>query len=182
METIYEEIEHVREQLLEEATQLVAGAAPTAPPAAAEPATSEPVAGTSGVGAPAATAPVATKTAAKAAAPAAAAGAVTEQEAAPLREFFRREMEPFFAEPRTKGHVLADPGRARGAFEQLRKLVPPALHTMVGDLENICDEQRQLTRQALLHRWLHGWLLLHVPVSLVLILLGAIHAVMALRY
>jgi len=33
-----------------------------------------------------------------------------------------------------------------------------------------------------LHRWLHGWLLLHIPFSLALILLGAIHAVMALRY
>jgi hypothetical protein len=37
-------------------------------------------------------------------------------------------------------------------------------------------------RQELLHRWLHGWLLVHIPLSLALILLGAVHAVMALRY
>jgi len=36
--------------------------------------------------------------------------------------------------------------------------------------------------QERLHQWLHGWLLLHVPVSLALILLGAVHAVMALRW
>jgi len=39
-----------------------------------------------------------------------------------------------------------------------------------------------LLRQERLHRWLHGWLLLHIPLSLALILLGAVHAVMALRY
>jgi len=39
-----------------------------------------------------------------------------------------------------------------------------------------------LTRQARLHRWLHAWLLVHVPLSIALILLGAVHAVVALRY
>jgi hypothetical protein len=29
---------------------------------------------------------------------------------------------------------------------------------------------------------LHGWLLLHIPFSLALIVLGAVHAVMALRW
>ena len=33
-----------------------------------------------------------------------------------------------------------------------------------------------------MHRLLHGWLLVHIPLSYALILLGAIHAVMALRY
>jgi hypothetical protein len=39
-----------------------------------------------------------------------------------------------------------------------------------------------LSLQGRLHLWLHGWLLLHIPLSLALILLGAVHAVMALRY
>jgi hypothetical protein len=50
------------------------------------------------------------------------------------------------------------------------------------DLEDICDEARQLVRQEQLHHLLHGWLLVHIPISLALILLGAVHAVMALRY
>ena len=65
---------------------------------------------------------------------------------------------------------------------QLRTLVPPALHATLDDLENICEEERQLTLQRQMHMWLHGWLLLHIPLSLALILLGAVHAVMALRY
>jgi hypothetical protein len=56
------------------------------------------------------------------------------------------------------------------------------VHDVLTDLENICDEARQLLRQERLHRWLHGWLLLHIPLSLALILLGAVHAVMALRW
>jgi hypothetical protein len=33
-----------------------------------------------------------------------------------------------------------------------------------------------------MHHLLHGWLMLHVPLSLALLLLGCIHAFMALRY
>ena len=61
-------------------------------------------------------------------------------------------------------------------------LVPPDLQDAVGDLENICEEERQLRARSRLHHWLHGWLLLHVPLSLALLLLGAVHAILALRY
>jgi hypothetical protein len=154
METIYEEMDHVRAQLREEAEQLVAGAAKeTAVVAAA--------AGSSG---------------------STAATAVSEDAAAPLRSFFERQMAPFLANPGARGGALADAARAHNAFSQLRMLVPPALHETIEDLENICEEHRQLSRQAQLHLWLHGWLLLHIPLSLALLLLGAVHAVMALRY
>jgi hypothetical protein len=39
-----------------------------------------------------------------------------------------------------------------------------------------------LRRQVRLHHWLHDWLLFHIPLSFALLLLGAVHAVMALRY
>jgi len=64
----------------------------------------------------------------------------------------------------------------------LKTLLPAAAAGTVGDLEEICDEARQLERQERLHHWLHGWLLVHIPLSLALILLSAVHAVMALRY
>jgi hypothetical protein len=153
METIYEEIDHVRAQLREEAEQLVAAASKQS-----------------------------------AAAVAAGAGstvteiAVSEDVAAPLRSFFEQQLAPFLADPGARGRALANAALANSAFAQLRMLVPPALHETIGDLENICDEQRQLVRQAQLHRWLHGWLLLHIPLSFALLVLGAVHAVMALRY
>jgi hypothetical protein len=56
------------------------------------------------------------------------------------------------------------------------------LHPNIDDLENICEEKRQLDKQSRLHKILHGWLLVHVPLSYALILLGAWHAIVALRF
>jgi len=104
------------------------------------------------------------------------------EESAPLRRFYLDEMRPFLERPKQRGRPLADTAKARAVFSGLRTLLPATAHVALSDLEDICDEARQLTRQERLHRWLHGWLLLHIPLSLALILLGAIHAVMALRY
>jgi len=60
--------------------------------------------------------------------------------------------------------------------------LPAAAHGALRDLEDICDEARQLVLQERLHRWLHGWLLVHIPISLALVILGVVHAVVALRY
>ncbi len=154
METIYEEIGHVRAQLLEEAEELIqqaTGGDKKAPAEGREPDSPAP------------------------------AIAVTD-ETAPLRNFYEQELKPFLEKPGARGSALGDAAQAHSAFTQLRTLVPASLHTTIEDLEGICEEERQLTLQSRLHVWLHGWLLLHIPLSLALILLGAMHAVMALRY
>ncbi len=102
---------------------------------------------------------------------------------APLRNFYEQELKPFLEKPATRGSALGDEAQARSAFAQLRTLVPVfSAHHDRGSGKEFCEEERQLTLQSHLHLWLHGWLLLHIPLSLALILLGAIHAVMALRY
>jgi hypothetical protein len=107
---------------------------------------------------------------------------LNEEESATLRRFYISEMRPFLEWPKQRGQRLADATKAASAFAGLRTLLPVLAHSSLTDLEEICDEARQLTRQERLHHWLHGWLLLHIPLSLALIFLGAIHAVMALRY
>jgi len=72
--------------------------------------------------------------------------------------------------------------QAQAAFRQLRILVPSSLETTLEDLENIYEETRQLDMQSRLHKALHLWLFVHVPLSYTLLLLAAIHAVVALRY
>jgi hypothetical protein len=52
----------------------------------------------------------------------------------------------------------------------------------VTELQRLCDERRQLAEQERLHRLLHGWLLVHIPLSAVLLVLGVAHAVMSLYY
>jgi hypothetical protein len=154
METIYDEIGHVRAQLLEEAEELIKQATGGEKKVAA------------GAGEPDSSAPA----------------IAVMDEVAPLRNFYEQELKPFLERPGARRSALGDAAQARSAFAQLRTLVPASLHTTIEDLEGICEEERQLTRQRHLHLWLHGWLLLHIPLSLALILLGAIHAVMALRY
>jgi hypothetical protein len=107
---------------------------------------------------------------------------LSEEESAPLRRFYFTEMRPFLAAPRQRGQRLADPDLARNLFTGLRTLLPSSAHATLNDFADICDEARQLVRQERLHRWLHTWLLVHIPLSLALILLGVVHAVMALRY
>jgi hypothetical protein len=155
METIYEEIGHVRAQLLEEAEELVRQVTAGATKAAAAGATQAEESSTV---------------------------AIAEDQSVPLRNFFEQQLNPFLQNPGARGHALGNEAQSRSAFVQLRTLVPPVLYATLDDLENICEEERQLTLQSRLHVWLHGWLLLHVPLSLALILLGAVHAVMALRY
>jgi hypothetical protein len=155
METIYEEIGHVRAQLLEEADELMKQATAGTTKAASAAATESTEAATV---------------------------AVVEDQNTPLRNFFANELKSFLENPGARGQALGNEAQSRSAFVQLRTLVPPALHATLDDLEHICEEERQLTLQSQLHVWLHGWLLLHVPLSLALILLGAVHAVMALRY
>jgi len=107
---------------------------------------------------------------------------LSEEECAPLRKFYLSEMRPFLEQPKMRGSRLSDADKAHGAFTGLQTLMPEAAQATVQDLEDICDEARQLVRQEQLHHLLHGWLLVHIPISLALILLGAVHAVMALRY
>jgi hypothetical protein len=106
---------------------------------------------------------------------------LNEEQSAPLRRFYMAELRPYLEYPK-RSLRLGEAGRAKSSFAAVRTLVPPSAHTTIADLEGICDEARQLSLQERMHRWLHGWLLVHIPLSLALILLGAVHAVMALRY
>jgi hypothetical protein len=91
-------------------------------------------------------------------------------------------MRPFLEHGGARNLALGNPARSQALFQQLRALLPRGLHENVDDLENICEEKRELDQQARYHRVLHGWLLVHIPVSYALLLLGAVHAVVALRY
>jgi hypothetical protein len=103
-------------------------------------------------------------------------------ESAVLRETYLHEIRPFLDPVPGGNGLIGNPARAANLFRELRTALPPLLHETVGELEATCDERRQLRDQKRLHHWLHGWLLVHVPLSLALLLLGAVHAVVALRY
>jgi hypothetical protein len=173
METIYDQIAHVREQLLDEADTVVADASGKLQVSVAVPAwPAEASAKAAGPG----------EASAKAAANAlASVMRIGADDTAPLREFYTREMRPFVEKP-TRAHPLADETAAAARFGKLRPLLQPALAAAITDLESICEEERQLLRQERMHGLLHGWLVVHVPLSFVLMALAIVHIVMALRF
>ncbi|HLY09765.1 MAG TPA: hypothetical protein VKW04_10715 [Planctomycetota bacterium] len=161
METIYDQIDHVLAQLLAEADQLVSTVAGPVLP----------------MGGPA---------------PAAAAGGAPSpapmlkketriEGSIPMRDFYLNQVRPFL-EARKCAGPLANPQRATAAFAPIRSLVPPGVHEALRDLEIICEERRQLAIQERLHRWLHGWLLVHIPLSYALLLLSLLHGLVSVRY
>jgi hypothetical protein len=156
METIFEQIDRVRAQLLAEADEMVEAAC-------------GPLSLQNAAPAAAARSSVATAT-------------IATTDTLPLCNFYSRDMRPFLQQQRAQDAALSNPAKAAGMFEGLRTLLPVALHATVKNLEDICEEERQLRRQTRYHHWLHGWLMLHVPLSLALLLLGCAHAIMALRY
>ena len=169
METIYEQIDHVRAQLLMEADTIVADACGKLEVETVVPlARSRGVVGTAGEAEAAATA-------------LATIDRIDAEDSAPLREFYRQEMRPFLERP-GGAHSLADPAKAATRFERVKALVPASFHAALTDLENICEEQRQLRRQSRMHVTLHGWQLVHVPLSIGLLVLAVVHIVMALRF
>jgi hypothetical protein len=158
LETIYEEIPHVRAQLRAEADQLAASICGSlnkeldeAPSAQAETAS-----------------PVLVE--------------IEYDDRERFREVYLHKVRPFLENPEGPDAEFADPLRSGETFEALRRLLAPPVHGVLADLQNICEEEQQLSRQIRIYRWLHGWLLVHVPLSIVLLALGAVHAVVALRY
>ena len=108
--------------------------------------------------------------------------ALSAQEVEPVKAFWETELLPYLTDPTDKASRLSTYPRANAAFTKLRMLVPPEAHPVIANLENLCEEERQLTRQVRLHRILHVWLLFHIPLSLILLLLSVFHAIIALRY
>ena len=159
METIYDQIDHVQRQLIEEADGLIksidAQAAKLGLYVAAAAAGNE---GTAQVG----TSP--------------------EQALDELRSVYELSIRPYLQVRGAYHHSLNSRKNAKGMFLRLRKLVPAELKEVVDDVENVCEEKRDLDRQSRMHRLLHGWLFIHVPLSFALVVLGAIHAVWALRF
>jgi hypothetical protein len=188
LETIYDEISHVRLLLREEADRAVESICGSLGLSKTSGEEGQRAGGFTALRTMAASAvPLRTSAAVSAGASAAVAAApeiilLSEEESAPLRRFYVQEMRPFLENPKQRGKRLGDAQKAASAFSGLRTLLPAAGHAALDDLSDICDEARQLRRQEQLHHWLHDWLLLHIPLSLTLILLGAVHAVMALRY
>ena len=109
---------------------------------------------------------------------------VGDEGAGILRSHYLQEIRPYlFQKPQPlSGKLFQTEQSVRAYFNFLRTIMPVAAHSVLTDLESICEERRQLGVQTRLHHLLHGWLYLHVPLSMAFLVLTLIHAVVSLRY
>lgn len=109
---------------------------------------------------------------------------VDKGSAAALRRHYLNEIRPFLSQQpsRFSRRLFGDAASLKAYFERLRILTARDAHTVLADLEDICDERRQLMLQVRLHHLLHAWLYVHVPLSFALLLLTVVHAVVSLSY
>jgi len=99
-----------------------------------------------------------------------------------IKAFYDQEIVPLMADRFPRRAQLSAGDSSSAAFRNLREMVPTSLRETVDDLESIVDERRQLERQRRLQHVLHGWLLVHVPLSYAMFILAIVHAIWALRY
>ncbi len=99
-----------------------------------------------------------------------------------LDRFVVTEVNPYLSAEQARRLPLANREWARTQFDNFRRQFPEPAWAPITAIEEIVEEKRQLDHQARLHRLLHAWLLVHLPVSAALILLAIIHAIGALRY
>jgi hypothetical protein len=169
LETVYEQVDHVVRQLRADADDLVTALAGALPIPDPEP----PKERRGGGGLPRGEAQ-----------PAAGRAAVVVEPAqmAALRDTYVSEIRPYLGRELPRNGRVGNPTGREALFGNLKTILPPAAHGALDELRGICEERGQLARQKRMQHWLHGWLLLHVPLSMALLLLGVVHAVIALRY
>lgn len=100
-----------------------------------------------------------------------------------LVSFHESTIRPYLAHERRQRAEMDDRERASVLFGHVRKLPgAAAVESVLADLESYCDERRSYAEQERLHLLLHGWLLVHVPLSVSLLVLGLAHAIVSLWY
>jgi hypothetical protein len=100
-----------------------------------------------------------------------------------FQKFYAKHVRPFLLDGDMRSALLGNAIEAEQAFTRLRAL--PGLLDVEDELlqlQSLCDERRDLPEQERLHHWLHIWLLVHIPLSIVLLVLGVAHVIAALYY
>lgn len=99
-----------------------------------------------------------------------------------FRAAFFDTIKPYLEQGAQSGSLLKDRTRAAPWFDELRSGAGPEGQEVVEALANWCENRRQFDLQARLHRWLHGWLSIHLPLSAALLILLIVHVFVALKY
>ena len=96
--------------------------------------------------------------------------------------FFDEHVRVFLAGSAAMSTAMASPERSEALFAALRTMTATEVHPGVNDLEQLCQRRRQLLKQRFWMRLLTVWLVIHVPLSWLLLVLSMVHGLVALRW
>lgn len=99
-----------------------------------------------------------------------------------LRLALDDEIKPFLVSGRSPSGRLGSLRRTREYFGTLRETISPEATPAIHAIQELCERRWQFIAQRRLHNLLHGWLLIHLPLSIALVMLLVIHIVSALRF
>jgi len=117
--------------------------------------------------------------------------AVSAEEVAPapdpesedaIIDFLDRQVLPYLRSGRRGEFGLGKTQFSEDAFRFVKLHVAVPYRGLVEEIQTWCDERRLLDLETKLHHWLHAWLFVHVPLSFVLLILTAWHAFVTLFY
>lgn len=94
----------------------------------------------------------------------------------------QQQIEPYLRTGRCEGGLLGTASRTKKYFDDLRQESPAAVGPVIDRIEAMCRRRIELSLQARLQFWLHSWLLIHLPLSILLVVLLAGHVYLALRF
>jgi hypothetical protein len=101
---------------------------------------------------------------------------------ATLREMLERDVLPYLRARRGSRFRLGRRQISDESFRILRASVGEEYRAKVDEMQSACDQRRQMDLQTAMQNWLHYWLLVHVPASLLLLIWTAWHAVTGLFF
>lgn len=99
-----------------------------------------------------------------------------------LRAFYLRHVRTFLQLQFDPSSSLLNATQAQGIFATVREGIPSKMVPIALELESICNERRQLISQNKLQWIMHGWTLIHIPLSMSLLILTLVHVVMSLYF
>jgi len=99
-----------------------------------------------------------------------------------IRQFFESDIAPYLEYGRRSKSKLANPAQAERMFRELENVTPTEAQGINKILKDLCSLRRQLDAQESIYNWLHMWLCVHLPLTIVLLVLMVVHIIYALRY
>jgi hypothetical protein len=99
-----------------------------------------------------------------------------------LRAFYLKHVRIFLQVEVDPKSSLLNATQAEGIFATVRDGIPRKMVSVALGLESICNERRQLIAQNKLQWIMHGWTLIHIPLSISLLILTLMHIIMSLYF